>query len=76
MSGDIAELGVSAFEVETFVIEGLEIVGGRERNGDESETSKVIASVRREIGSIIIQALLALIRRVLPMDLEEEEKIT
>ena len=43
MSGDIAELGVSAFEVETFVIEGLEIVGGRERNGDESETSKVIA---------------------------------
>ena len=33
MSGDVAELGVSAFEEETFVIEGLGIAG-KERGGE------------------------------------------
>ena len=33
MSGDVAELGVSAFEEEIFVIEGLRIVG-KERGGE------------------------------------------
>ena len=34
MSGDVAELEVSAFEEETFIIEGLEIAGGKERGGE------------------------------------------
>ena len=35
MSGDVAELGVSAFEEEEFIIEGLGIiVGGKERRGE------------------------------------------
>ena len=33
MSGDTAELGASAFEEEAFV-EGLGIVGGKERGGE------------------------------------------
>ena len=31
MSGDVAELEVSAFEEETFIIERLGITGGKER---------------------------------------------
>ena len=34
MSGDVAELRVSAFEEEKVVIEGLEIAGGKERGGE------------------------------------------
>ena len=34
MSGDVAELGVSVFEEDTFVIEGLRIAGGKERGGE------------------------------------------
>ena len=46
MSGDVAELRVSAFEEETFIIEGLSIADGKER---ESGTSKVIALVHMRI---------------------------
>ena len=34
MSRDVAELVVSAFEEETFVVEGLGIAGGKERGGE------------------------------------------
>ena len=33
MSGNVAELGVSAFEEEAFIIEGLGIAGSKERGG-------------------------------------------
>jgi len=33
VSGDVAELGVSAFEEEAFIIEGLGIAGGKKRVG-------------------------------------------